>query len=779
MAHLSALDLARDYLVRGMSVLPIEYKGKRPFHNGRLLTGWQHLKLTINDLPSYFNGQPQNIGVLLGEASGGLIDIDLDCPETVILADAFLPQTGAIFGRASKRRSHYLYYSNLATKKFHDPLLESHADEAKRKKATLVEIRSTGAQTVFPGSVHPSGEPVTWDSDNSPSKLEAEIIEKAVRHLAAAALLARYWPSGARNDAANALAGGLLRAGWTTQQIERFIEAICRVANDEETRARLRNVIETSKKLDNGSHTTGWPTLAKIIDKRIVDRICEWLSIRHVKESEQQNSSVNAISWPTLEETALLGLAGDFVRLIEPHSESDPAALLMQFLAAYGNCIGRTAHFVVEADKHYMNLFAVLVGSTSSGRKGTSWGQAMRPFESVDEQWARGCIASGLSSGEGLINAVRDEDRQEKPIKAGGKSTGIMEVVVTDAGVSDKRSLVFEGEFASVLRVQGREGNTLSAVIRQAWDTGNLRSLVKNAPIRATDAHISIIGHITRGELERCLDDTEAVNGYVNRFLWLCVRRSKYLPEGGRLQDENFAPFLRRLREAIEFGKSVGEMKRDEEARELWCQNYARLVDGHAGLFGAITARAVAQVLRLSCLYALLDLSASVRREHLEAALALWSYAESSARFIFGERTGDKVADEILRALREAESEGRTQTELNNLFHGHRTSGQITNALNSLVEAGLIFSREEATGGRPTRRWLARLQPAEKAKKAEKGHADMTGQETNSAFSAYSASAEEQLTDEESELAARLEYMEGLPRDEAERRAREWQASSQ
>lgn len=767
-------EVARSYLARGWMPLPIPYQSKNPNR-----AGWQHFIITKEAVPQFFNGKPQNIGVLLGDASGGLVDIDLDCSETVILADAFLPPTGAIFGRELKRRSHYLYYSNLATKKFHDPLLENHAEEAKRKKATLVEIRSTGAQTVFPGSIHTSGEAITWDSDNTPSPLEPEKLESAVRELAAAALIARYWPTGARNDAANALAGGLLRAGWTTEQTERFIEAVCRVAHDEETRSRLRNVIDTSNKLNNGSHTTGWPTLAKIIDKRIIDRVCEWLNLQSAKESEIKTDSISTASWPLLEETALFGLAGDFVRLIEPHSESDPVALLMQFLAAYGNCIGRTAHFIVEADKHYMNLFAVLVGSTSSGRKGTSWGQAMRPFESIDEIWARSCIASGLSSGEGLINAVRDEVRQEKPIRAGGKSTGIMEVVVTDSGVSDKRSLVFEGEFASVLRVQGREGNTLSAVIRQAWDTGNLRSLVKNAPIRATNAHISIIGHITRAELERCLDDTEAVNGYVNRFLWLCVRRSKYLPEGGRLQEENFAPFLRRLREAIDFGKSMGEMKRDDLARELWCQNYARLVDGHAGLFGAITARAVAQILRLSCIYALLDLSPMVRREHLEAALALWNYAEDSARFIFGERTGDKVADEILRALREAESEGRTQTELNNLFHGHRTSGQITSALNSLVEAGLVFSREEPTGGRPTRRWFARLHPAEKAKKAEEVYVDMDRQDTSSAISAFSASAENQLTDEESELAARLEYMEGLPRDEAERLAREGHTPSQ
>ena len=76
----------------------------------------------------------------------------------------------------------------------------------------------------------------------------------------------------------------------------------------------------------------------------------------------------------------------------------------------------------------------------------------------------------------------------------------------------------FESEFASVLRVSGRDGNTLSPVMRNAWDSGNLRILTKNNPVQASEAHISIIGHITRDELLRYMDNTEAANGFANRF---------------------------------------------------------------------------------------------------------------------------------------------------------------------------------------------------------------------------------------------------------------------
>jgi hypothetical protein len=99
--------------------------------------------------------------------------------------------------------------------------------------------------------------------------------------------------------------------------------------------------------------------------------------------------------------------------------------------------------------------------------------------------------------------------------------------VTFDQGEPDKRLLVTEPEFASALRVMGRDGNTLSAIIREAWDTGDLNILNKNSPVKATDARVSIIGHVTHEELRRYLDRTELANGFANRFLWICVKRSK------------------------------------------------------------------------------------------------------------------------------------------------------------------------------------------------------------------------------------------------------------
>src|SRR5207247_3820982 len=111
------------------------------------------------------------------------------------------------------------------------------------------------------------------------------------------------------------------------------------------------------------------------------------------------------------------------------------------------------------------------------------------------------------------------------------------QMVVTDQGVTDKRLLTYEPEFASTLKVAGRDGNTLSARIRLAFDLGDIGTLTKNSPIKATNAHISLIGHVTKDELLRYLDSTEMANGFANRILWICVQRSKLLPEGGQIVD--------------------------------------------------------------------------------------------------------------------------------------------------------------------------------------------------------------------------------------------------
>lgn len=420
----------------------------------------------------------------------------------------------------------------------------------------------------------------------------------------------------------------------------------------------------------------------------------------HVPEPPPDEKCPDALA-----QEAFHGVVGDIVRTIEPHSEADPVALLVQSLIAFGSLVGRGPHFVAESARHFMNLFAVLVGATAKGRKGSSWSHVSRLFFAVDESWmAR--VLSGLSSGEGLIWAVRDPIYKQEPIREKGRVIDYQQVQV-DPGVSDKRALALESEFCSVLKVMAREKNTLSAIIRQAWDTGTIRTLTKNSPATATDAHISIVGHITRDELRREITATDQTNGFANRYLWHFVQRSKSLPDGGNLRDDDLLPLVSRLQQAVQFARNVGRMDRDADARDIWHAVYPSLSEGKPGLLGGVLSRAESQVMRLACIYALMDMSAVVRPDHLNAALAVWEHSESSAAYIYGTSLGDHTADAIMEAMLIAGPHGLSRTEINSLLGHNVPAAEIDRALGVLRRTDRAHGVFTDTGGRPAERWYA------------------------------------------------------------------------
>ncbi len=395
--------------------------------------------------------------------------------------------------------------------------------------------------------------------------------------------------------------------------------------------------------------------------------------------------------WPSLRPEAYHGLLGEIVETIAPESEADPVALLVQLLIASGNAIGRTAHARVEGDQHHCNLFAITVGKSGHGRKGTSWGRVRQVMDIADCQWTRTCIASGLSSGEGLINRVRDPSDDDD-----GKS---------DMGVIDKRLLAFETEFGLVLRNLKRESNTLSAIIRAAWDRGDISTLTKK-PLCATGAHISAVCHITEPELHRYFDETDFFNGFANRFLWILVKRSKLLPNGGRRLDLH--ALGQRLQDALVGARRLDELERADETREIWESVYPRLTDSRPGLGGVVTSRAEAQVLRLAVLYAALDASPFIMPAHLHAALAIWDYCEQSAGLIFGsEDRFDKLSTSILEKLVIAADVGLTRNEMSNALGRNAPSEKIVRALGALLETGKARFVKEQNRGRPIERWFA------------------------------------------------------------------------
>jgi len=268
------------------------------------------------------------------------------------------------------------------------------------------------------------------------------------------------------------------------------------------------------------------------------------------------------------------------------------------------------------------------------------------------------------------------------------------------------------------MKALAREGNTASAIFRQAWDSGDLHPLTKTAPIRATGAHISLLAHTTKAELLRLFSETEQANGFGNRIQWYAVKRSKVIPRPKGIPAEQLDPLVDRLQQAVDFARKATELDRDRDAEKLWEAIYTELSEGKPGMFGAITARAEAQVMRLACLYAVLECSSVIRVEHLKAAAALWEYSEQSARFIFGDALGDPIADEILSVLRRS-PEGLTRTDIRDLFGRHRKAADVGRALGVLLKAEVVRREVRPTKGRSEERWYA---TATKATKAQNVH---------------------------------------------------------
>jgi Protein of unknown function (DUF3987) len=361
--------------------------------------------------------------------------------------------------------------------------------------------------------------------------------------------------------------------------------------------------------------------------------------------------------------------------------------------------IGRNAYYQVESDRHHANLFAVLTGASSKARKGTSAGRVTAIVKIADERWSTERVKGGLSSGEGLINEVRDE------VKKWNAKEKLEEVV--DPGISDKRLMVFEPEFASALSCCERHGNILSPLIRKSWDGGKLATMTRASPLTATGAHISIIGHITIDELRARLTRTDAANGFANRFLFPLVQRSKELPFGGDLTDSEILHLGEQLQQLITKAQAIGRVTMTEAARGEWARVYSDLSADRPGLLGSVTARAEAQAARLAMIYALLDGEPQIDLPHLRAGLAVWEYCEASAAHIFGDLLGDPLADEILRALRQAGSGGMNRTGIRDLFGRHQTADRIGAALGLLMKRGRARTETRLTGGRPVEVWFA------------------------------------------------------------------------
>jgi Bifunctional DNA primase/polymerase, N-terminal len=267
-----AQQVALDLIARGIAPVPVPV-GKSP-----KLTKWQLLRITEAEVPKYFGKPGTNVGAIMGPASGDLTDVDLDCREAVALASEFLPTTHAKYGRASKQRSHYLYTC-------HDPEPKAFIKLQDDKARVIVEIRmgggGKGAQSVWPGSVHPSGEFYEWDEDGERREVKYAELKAAVVKIAVGALLVRHWPDyGGRHDAALTLGGFLSRAGWDADEVESFVFTISLAGGSQTPDAHGKTARDSAERYAAGGQVFGMPTMSKIFGEHVARKIADHLGYK-------------------------------------------------------------------------------------------------------------------------------------------------------------------------------------------------------------------------------------------------------------------------------------------------------------------------------------------------------------------------------------------------------------------------------------------------------------------------------------------------------------------
>lgn len=266
-------DLAshiNQYEKNEIAVVPAGHMSKAP-----VLKNWQTTEVGTYDASHFTNGNT-NIAGVMGDKSNELVDIDLDCPEAITIADRYLPKTGWIFGRPSAPDSHRLYRVTDAGKpmKFQGP----------NGEGTLVEFRADKCATVLPPSVHPSGETVEFSMQDEIAKVDRAELLNRLAELGAASLIAKHWHQGSRHETSLALAGWLAVAGWSHERVEYFIESVCLAADDGERADRQRAVRDTFEKLDNGELVAGFGKLTQVLDPKVVERVGDWLGLQQPDE---------------------------------------------------------------------------------------------------------------------------------------------------------------------------------------------------------------------------------------------------------------------------------------------------------------------------------------------------------------------------------------------------------------------------------------------------------------------------------------------------------------
>ena len=440
-----------------------------------------------------------------------------------------------------------------------------------------------------------------------------------------------------------------------------------------------------------------------------------------LQSAADDDSIDNHRNAPRPDPACLYGLVGDVARAGSATTEANPFAVAANFIAFMSCAVGRGAYMPVGNTWHHPRMFMLHIGRSGRGRKGDAVsliGRIERALKALSQDATPQVHRGGLSSREGLVFLIHD-----------GFKEGKNEV----EPVLDKRLLVMESEFANVLQQGKRDGNTLSAALRDCWDGVSMKPATKTSRLWATDPHICLVGAVTPSELLALMNSRELTNGFANRFLMFWAERTKMIAFPKATPQAEVDALAERVLKVLEFCKAARWGEKDHTridlspaARKRYEVLYlGELNDNSAGAhITALIERRAAMLLRMAMLFALCDLTHTVEERHVDAALAWVRYSVDSIKFIFGSAVAEAQAAEtndtaqkIVTFLAVQKRVTRKQITVD-CFKGHASKSLIDAALDELLSCNpprITIDEDRSGAGRPTKFYQLCANKANKA----------------------------------------------------------------
>jgi len=711
---------------RGVALIPVPYQQKAP-----IIPGWQDLRLDEHGIRTAFC-RPSNAGALLGEPSSGLTDTDLDSPEARALAPVLLPPTGLISGRPSAPDSHWFHRvrSPLKTTKFLDPVAALGAE-----RAMLVELRSTGAQTLVPPSTHPSGEPITWARDGDPAAVDPDLLQRAVARVAAGALLARHWPTrGSRHAFALALGGGLLRAGWETDEAADFVGHIAQVAGDEEAEDRCQAVHSTAGNIAAGQHTTGWPTLSTLIDARVVDAVRKWLGIGKETASPTAADQPGAAADPPapFPVEVFPPAIATFVHRGAAAFGIPPDFIAIPLLGFTAGVIGHLREIELKSGwRERAILWVGVVGRPGSGKS---------PGMDYAQQLINDLQKRAWSTYQTEFEAWKGSQQPGKVVKLSAQARldapKLESFYTTDATIEAIAALADASPGFCMIRDEIVGWVKAHDAYRQAGDRQTWLSLWSGAPLKidrkstATvfipTPSVSVAGGLQPDRLADLRDAASTDDGFVDRLLlgWpdapALLWTDAVVPQEVVRDAQRVINLLRHRADGQR--RHVALTRLDDAAMtrfKTWHDANARIVMGTRGLAAGWAAKYPRQVLRVALVLQALhhpdDPLHPVTVELIDGAIAVVEYFRSHVPRIvatFGQvgvvpGTAGLVS-RVASILRDASDRWVSRTDLHGGLGRNVPASEVSAALHHLAAEDAAEQRLVPTEGRAREEWRLR-----------------------------------------------------------------------